>query len=79
MIGPVFEKLSEQPEYAGVGFYKVDVDEASVSNGLETVVVLLVSDFVCDIAGHLPGMRHHGNADVQGLQRRASHRNHPRG
>ncbi|KAJ4476732.1 thioredoxin [Lentinula aciculospora] len=26
-ISPVFEKLSEQEEYSGVDFYKVDVDE----------------------------------------------------
>ncbi len=27
MIGPVFKKLSEKPDYAGVDFYTVDGDE----------------------------------------------------
>ncbi|KAK0210943.1 thioredoxin [Desarmillaria ectypa] len=27
MIGPVFKKLSEKPEFAGVDFYTVDADE----------------------------------------------------
>ncbi|KAF9069344.1 thioredoxin-like protein [Rhodocollybia butyracea] len=26
MIGPVFEKLSEKPEFAGVSFFKADTD-----------------------------------------------------
>ncbi|KAG8918749.1 hypothetical protein FRC01_001680, partial [Tulasnella sp. 417] len=29
MISPIFEKLSEQQEFSGVEFYKVDVDDAS--------------------------------------------------
>ncbi|KAK0228733.1 putative thioredoxin [Armillaria fumosa] len=29
MIGPVFKKLSEKSEYAGVDFYTVDADEQS--------------------------------------------------
>ncbi len=27
MIGPVFKKLAEKPEFSGVEFYTVDVDE----------------------------------------------------
>ncbi|KAK0214232.1 thioredoxin [Armillaria nabsnona] len=29
MIGPVFKKLAERPEFAGVEFYTVDADEQS--------------------------------------------------
>lgn len=34
MIGPIYEQLGQQPQYAGVTFLKVDVDELKVCYSL---------------------------------------------
>ncbi|KAK0475021.1 putative thioredoxin [Armillaria luteobubalina] len=44
MIGPIFKKLAEKPEFAGVEFYTVDIDEQP--NIMEEVQVSSMPTFL---------------------------------
>ncbi|KAH9020434.1 thioredoxin-like protein [Lactarius hengduanensis] len=60
-ISPIFEKLAGKPEYAGVEFYKVDVDsqpDISQEVGIRAMPTFLIfkdGNKVKDLVGAHPG------------------------